>query len=252
MLKMNSKILLNNLLLIFSLLLASCSSPSTKRVTLGNSKHRFSYQDLSGQFIIERETRLDKTNFIVRNQLFIGNTATEPLEKTLSVSQIGRVGKNNNPALRPNITQHTVWFEKERFFVQHKVDYAKRELDSVYDSPEPKWRGKQSKKIPNGTVYCFYSQLPECLSIYGLLRVNDKKWHDFILILDSYPYILEQLTELPDTAFFYAKIAYEGDKGGNYQFTVDIGNQFISYHFNKSLEFVKMFWVAQSISMVRQ
>lgn len=244
---MNLKILLNSLFLALCCCLVGCAG--SQKIHLKNSDSLFSYQDASGNFLIKRQIKLENGKFILRSQLFKSNTNEKPLEKTISISLMGSSQKN--PVMKPLVTQHSVWFDKKRYFVQHKTNDNTRNLDSIYESPEPKWQGRVTHPFPKSKVFCFYGQLPECLAYYGLLRIGNKNWLPFTLIIDSYPYITEQLANMPDSVFINARVNYDGEFANLHRFTVDLGNQVISYHFNQELGFEKMFWIAQSISMIK-
>lgn len=248
--KTSLKTSLSNLIILFFIIGCSNLGSSARKASLEEKSSLFNYQDASGSFLIRRQTKLEKGKLVLRGQLFLADDVNEPLEKTISISQIGRAG--NNPAMKPLISQHTVWFDKKRYFVQHKVNDKTKSLESIMDSPEVKWQGKKSSRFPKGSVFCFYSQLPECLGFYGLLRVGDKKPHSFVLILDSFPYVLEQLQNMPNSVFIASRVNYEDEFSGLHRFTVDLGNQVISYQFNQDLVFEKMFWISQSISMIKQ
>ena len=69
---------------------------------------------------------------------------------------------------------------------------------------------------------------------------------------DGFPYYSEQLQNLSGQLYTLASVYYDGEFDKTYRFGVNVENQIIFYHFNYELEFERMFWISQNITMVRR
>jgi hypothetical protein len=235
------------MLIIF--LLTSCALTSNKDNTpaLNNSIGEFRYTDFSGVYSMKREIKLDQGKLISRVKIFSGS---KELESTVSVSKFGKSSKSNNKYLLPSISQFKVWFNKKEYFSQIKIDRKTRKLEVLMKSPEKKWQGKEDFTLPKTSYICFFSQIPECLKSQNLLLKAARGDLGLYIIWDNYPYQLEQFSEVPAKPFFYAKVKLDGYEKNIVKYTLDIGNQIISFHFDKNLKYNRMFWVSQGISSI--
>lgn len=120
------------------------------------------------------------------------------------------------------------------------------------DSPDAKWRGKRDIKIPQGRIFCFYSQLPECLILSDLLLAadNGRRRATFVLVWDSWPYHQEHFTGLKATPFASATVSAESKRASDKRYNVEVAGQTISLHFSQDNKFVRMFWTSQGISLL--
>jgi hypothetical protein len=240
------------------LIFAGCASSPWDQGELKQprSATTFAYQDVSGEFEQNREILFEKNRLATRTQLMSStNSGERMLEKTFALSGYGSVKtkKGRVAAMRPMLSQHTVWLEGKKYFSQLKLDPAKKSMNVIMQSPESKWNGSKSIKVPRGTVFCFYSQLPECLAISGLLsEVKTKRQPraNFHLVWDSYPYHQEHFTGLPAGAFSAARLTLEKSEANRTRFDVEVEGQTLSLHFSKSGEFARMFWTTQGISLL--
>lgn len=220
------------------------------------SAKTFAYQDIGGEFEQNREIRYEKKRLATRTQIMSAtNSGERMLEKTFAVASYGSVKtkKGRLAAMRPLLSQHTVWLEGKKYFSQLKLDPVSKKMLVIMQSPETKWNGKQSLKVPSGTIFCFYSQLPECLAVSGLLAEVKSKAQpraNFHLIWDSYPYHQEHFTGLSASAFAAARLTLEKTESNRTRFDVEVEGQTLSLHFSKSGEFARMFWTTQGISLV--
>ena len=118
-------------------------------------------------------------------------------------------------------------------------------------SPESKWNKSESKEFIDGVVFCWFSQIPECVRRAGLLRKDRSLRGEFVVVWDSFPYYTEQYQNVPSHVFSPAVIRYDGSRGGSLKFNVEVNQQFLLYHFSSSLEFEKMFWISQGITIIK-
>jgi len=209
----------------------------------------YSYRDVSGEFEYAREVKLDGSKLVSRTQILNPTASAEKLlEKTVAVASFGSVQAKGArvPAVRPLLAQHTVWLEGKQYFSQQKLNLKTRKLEVVMQSPEAKWNGRRVVSLPKGNIFCFYSQLPECLQLTGL--PTDTRRRSFVLLWDSWPYHGEQLSGLSEAVFLSATVAREGGRN-DFRYVVEAGGQTINLHFSKTGRFIRMFWTAQGISI---
>lgn len=258
----NLRTLLNSALIIFIVFISSCAKLKTKEKNQTNldtsSSAYFDYKDITGTYQVKRELKIQGNKLFIRKTLFASNQSEyEPLEKTVSVSEVGnvRIKKSQYPVLRPFASQHTVWLDKKKHFVQTKVDKKTRKLVVIMDSPQEKWQGTRNIVFPQGIVFCYFSQVPECVARTGFLKAASKKKKgemSLLIIWDNYPYHQEQFANMKDEVFSSAKFSFAENEKAGYKFALDTENHAIFYHFDKKLRFSKMYWIAQGISLVRK
>jgi hypothetical protein len=248
-------------LALILLLAIGCSSARRgkipkKRTVLKNNTKIFNYNDMNGEYFLNRDYRVKANKFVVRNRILSPEDQSSALEKTTTVSQIGYVkgSGRRSKAIRPEIAQHEVWLDKKRYFSQLKIIPNKRSVQVTMDSPEKKWQGTKYFTFPKNTkMFCFFNQIPECIQHLGLLSYMQKtnKKVPITVIWESYPYHTQQYKQLIDRPYQVATLSYDGhSKKLGHKIAVDLGNQLVFYHFNNDNQFERMFWISQGVSMV--
>ena len=232
----------------FAFVLISCASPRIKTNYTGKSFFR--YEDPSGNYVLKRDVLEIASKIQVRQQLLSINSPEIPLEKSITISEMGRVKKQKS--IRPVISQFSVWFEKKKYFAQFKLDKNIKKLNIILKSPEPKWNSTKNIEMAKGIVFCWFSQIPECIRRAGLLSRNKGLKKRFKVIWENYPYLTEQYRNVPSKLFSDAMISYDGMFQENHKYNIQIDNQILIYHFSESLEFEKMFWISQGISIIKR
>ena len=238
------------ILLFLTGIIVSCSSASRQTAQrIDSGKSVFYLKDRSGEFIVERSVKVASGKIVVKREVFSPNEMNEPLEKTITVASLGKVKTKagQRPGLRPEVAQHTIWYEKNKFFSQLKVNPGKRALDAVMESPEAKWQGERSFPIPKGSVFCFFSQIPECAKVHGLLG-EDSRAKQIQIIWDNYPYHQEMYEGVSGDPFERAVWAFDKKSSGQSRYGLLVGTQLILYEFDAEENFKNMFWVSQGIS----
>lgn len=259
--KLSSSLLIISLFLISSCAkLQSLTGGSDSVDILETRNVVFDLSDKNGQFKQSRDTGYIKKS----NDLFVKSRITtadddggkpKVLEQLIVVSNPGVLGKKVK-ALRPKVSQYVVWLEGQKFFSELKVNIKEQKLDVTMKSNEPDWNGKKSFDFPKGTgVFCFFSQLYECVGITGFFEkasTSEGGEMNFHIIWEGYPYFSEQYTDISSQPFSRANFKYDGkNPQGEMRFTLTVDNQSIFYFLDKNKEFSKMFWVAQGLSMTR-
>ncbi len=241
-------------ILFLSFILSACSNLLSQG-TPKEGKTSFAYVDGSGRYLYTREQKLIKTKIISRTQISAQGSSNKFLEKSVMVSQLGSIKDNNNRivVLRPLASDFTVWLEGKRYDSKMRLDVKSRAMKVTLTSPEDKWKGTTIYPFPPAKQFCFFSQIPDCLYHNLLLtKALAKKGENFpfYVIWDSYPYLQEQFTGVGAKLFAPAVVKYDGEQKSLSRFTVEVNGQIILYHFSKSFDLVRMFWIAQGISVV--
>ena len=244
------------LFLISCVLLTACATGSKNPLMQdGKTAKTYLYRDVSGEFECAREVKKDKSKLATRTRLMSTGRGEKLVEKTFALSELGSVktGKGRVTAIRPSLAQHTVWLEGKKYFSQLKLISATKQLNVIMQSPEVKWNGQKNLSLPKGSIFCFYSQLPECLYLSGLLnKVNAQKnaRTNFIVVWDSYPYHQEHFNGLSDSPFASARVVLEKRGKNSTQYNVELADQVLGMHFRNNGEFLRMFWTTQGISIL--
>jgi hypothetical protein len=214
--------------------------------------------DKSGRFLVERDTGYvkSKNSYIVKKRvLSFGNTKGKVLEKSITISNPGFIGKSKLHVLRPKVSQYTVWFDGKKYSSKMSIDLKDRAMVVELKSPEEQWRGTKRYDFPKGTgVYCFYSQLIECASVTGFMQKalkSDAGIMKFHIIWDGFPYFQEQYLNVSNTVFEEATLKYGGKNNkGLIKFTLDTKSQIMFFFVDSDFNLKKQLWVSQGYSMV--
>ncbi len=234
--------------------LISCSGTDMISKSEKRSKtHLFDYKDFSGNYTLRREVKYQNKRLVTRAKLLSKNG--KELESQVSVSKIGTVSSSKNKnivSLLPQISQFRVWFNKKEYFSQLRILRKKRKIEITTKSPEEKWNSVKNYGIPKGNYFCYFSQLPECLKAQNLLLQAARKSLLLFVIWDNFPYHNEQYEGLGSEPILSANLSLSKHSKTEFKYALDIGNQVIFYHFDRDLDFTKMFWVSQGVSVVKR
>ncbi|MAZ49092.1 MAG: hypothetical protein CME65_11050 [Halobacteriovoraceae bacterium] len=236
----------------FLLLFMGCSTTSPDKMfgdTLGKEE-TFQLVDANGSYLVKREVKYSKGRMISRLRYFDKDGVTQ-LENTVAVSRVGRLKNQKSIAVLPEASQYKVWFEKEEHFSQAKVIASKKKIAVNLEGPSPQWEGVKEFDLPKTRYICFFSQLPECLKLQKLLIKSARQPVSLYVLWDNFPYHNELYVNLGSSITSLATLSVNNDSKDEFKFNLDIGSQILFFHYDKNLNFTKMFWVAQGISMVK-
>lgn len=240
------------IILFFLIFSISCSSLKNDRKPI-EGRRNFVYIDVSGKFKLQRESKSLGGKVVSRSTLAYYDDKDKVLEKSVTVSQLGSVknGDYRSVVLRPLASDFVVWLDGKKNEVKIRLDEKNKALSVTQISPE----GQQSSSIPfvKGSEFCFYNQLAECLYQNNLLikALEDSgKEFPFQIIWDSYPYTQDLMSGVGKKIFSQAVLKYEGVKGNENSFQVEVEGQVIIYQFSKSFDLVRMLWILQGISIL--
>lgn len=243
------------MVLLSFLLLSSCATTLKFGAAPKEGLRTFKYVDASGTYAYTRETKLIKNRLITRAQISAQAGGQKLLEKSVMVTQLGSVkGKSGRLLVsRPFASDFTVWLEAKRYDSKFRLETATKSMAVELTSPEEKWNGKSSVKVPKATLFCFFSQIPDCLYHNQLLtKAMERKGEDtpFYVVWDSYPYVQEQFSGVGTNLFAPAVVKYDGELKSIRRYVVEVNGQSVLYHFSKSFDLVRMLWIAQGVSIV--
>lgn len=244
-------------LLLSSLAFSGCSFFSRRShldKTVG--KRKYTLTDKSGSFLVFYQSGITKKNnkIVVKRQVLDKNgDESKPLEKTISISKIGEVAKGISGSI-PDIAQYSVWFEGKRFFSQTRI-LTQGKVEIKYQEGEKSAYKKKYYTLPKGTgVYCFFSQLMECIRSTGFVqKAFEMKAGkvNFYIIWDGYPFLNQQYTSMGDKMFSPATLDYDGEnEKGDHRFSLLADGTSIFYFTDADGVLKKQFWVAEGLSMV--
>jgi hypothetical protein len=244
----------NPLIVLALLSISGCASLRSNSVPVQGKKN-YSYIDGSGQYLFSREVKLKKNKIIGRFLLKSTDGVQKTLEKSVAVSEVGSVKnkKGRSLSVRPLASEFMVWLDGKQYESRTQLDIKSKSLIMDLKSPEAKWQGRLRSDFPKGRIFCYFSQLPECLHRAGLLDLaisGPRKKINFHVIWDGFPFIQDQLTGVGSQLFSMGELKYEKKTSDVYRFLVEVDGQTILYQFSKSFELIRMFWIAQGISII--
>ncbi len=249
-------------ILLISLFLFSCSHnylvKPASTLKIESERASFDYNDVSGKYVLEREVKRNSKKVITYSKLSSYDFKKNKLvEKSVTISSIGTltIGKRKKPILRPYASQYSVWFDGKEFLTQLKINPKKKSLDVYLKSPEKKWNGKRSIRFPKGEVFCFFSQLPECIKgtefFYESIQKQEGSLKLYV-IWDSFPYYEELYGNIKATLFTESEFVYDGKNEEDHRFKLMVKGQVLFYQFRSDLKFDKLLWVSQGMRVIRR
>lgn len=246
--------------IIFLLTLTACSSTQKTqdlKHELVRGEEKFTYSDKNGDFIVRLSSgfnKKEKTFFSKRSLEVPTKEGHSVLEQSIVISDFGSL-KKRKIILRPKMSQFNVWFDGKKYFSELKINPQKKSIDVKMISPEKQWNGIKQVKLPSTkALYCFFSQLVECIKTIGFMDLAIKKETgsmNFYVIWEGYPYLNETFTDFPSELISRAIFEYDGKtQEGEQRFNLKVAGQSIFYVVDKFEKMKKMFWVSQGISMM--
>lgn len=246
-------------LLTFFLFLTSCSfveAVSSDSKPFRNIKKTYSLIDKSGTFTLVRHTGKSKEAKTIITKSEVLDKSFRALEQVITISIPGKIGTNIN-VLNPKKSQYTTWLDGKKYISKMSIDHTTKNLKIDMQSPVETWNGSKSIQLPRGSgVFCFYSQLVECVRTTGFFSKAVSKNSgvmSFHIIWEGFPYFQDQYLGVANQAISKAKISYNGiSKTGLKRFSLDTANQVIMYQLNSNFELSKQFWISQGYSLLEK
>lgn len=232
----------------FFLVVTSCASQEAK-VHQGNRV--YSLTDVSGNFRLERDVKFEKKRLITRNRLVNpAGGSSKVLEKTVALSQFGALKTKAGAvrAVRPLASEFVTWLEGKKYSSRMKVDLKTRTM--VVNSSDNK---EQIIPFPKAQHFCFFTQIPECLNLNGILKEaseNKKQGIGFMVIWDSFPFTPELFIGAGTNLFAKANFKYDGRIKNRIRYILEVDGQVILFHFTPERKFEKMAWISQGLTIV--
>ncbi len=240
------------LLFIFSLFSCSHLNPITPK----EANKTYSYIDVSGHYLLNRESKSIKNKLVTRIKLTPKNSH-KSVEKSVTLSQVGSVRNKSLRilTLRPFASEFEVWLEGKRYSTKMNIDVKSKSMKIETDGlpKEHKWYGNNFVKFPNSQFFCYFNQLPDCLYQLGFLQSSYKNSDnkiDLYVVWDSFPFIQDQLSGVGRNLFSKANLRFDREEKNNLLYELEVDGQIILYYFSKSFDLVKIIWIAQGISVL--
>ena len=241
------------------LFLTSCSfieEVSNESKTINNLKQKYNLIDKSGKFTFIRHTgKSKKSTFIVTKVEVLGQSL-KPLEQIITISMPSSLNSNIK-VLLPLKSQYTTWLDGQRYVTKMLMDIKRKKLILNMSSPVKKWNGEKSLDLPKGSgVFCFYSQLVECVERTSFFKKAISKNAGIMnlhIIWEGFPYFQDQYPGVDNQVISRAKLSYNGQtQDGLKKFSLESANQVIMYHLNSNFNLTKQFWVSQEYSLLEK
>lgn len=242
---------------IFFVLLVGCGSQTHDKF-LSNKVQTFDYKDVSGQYKLRKKNWLAKKNRVLyqRLDLYTDEFFTEkPVERKLTVGIFSKLKGNDKTfnVLKPKFSKYQVWLEGKEYFSKIKIDYKKKKILLSYRDEKKDGIIKKTLKLPKEKgLYCFYSQLIECLKTTKFITKSIEKkagQANINVIFDGHPILNSFLENINLKLIEKATFNFNGrNEKGVYSFSLNVSDQVLFYQFNKKAEFHKFYWISQGIS----
>ena len=161
------------LLLIF--IFSSCayvdvvSTGKTENDDLVGSE-KYTYRDTIGQFHKIRKKGFGKENkFIVKTKMVDNTPRSQVVEQIVTISKPYRM-KNGIKVLFPDQSESVAWFDGKKHKTTIKSTKDNRFLEVQYFDGATNKILNRSVELNPRNVYCFYSQIIECISKTNFLK----------------------------------------------------------------------------------
>jgi hypothetical protein len=206
----------------------------------------YKQKDPSGDFILSREAgaSASQKEFVVKGQLLADSQVVEQL---ISISDIEK------KLLRPNISQFTVWINKEKNFSEISQDKTLNQLIIRLKSPDPNNNGVKFFTLPENTQnICFFSQVIECARYEGFIaratKENDSL--EINLIWDGYPFFHKLLENFPSKLFSPGILVFGGkNKNGDKRFILKIEGDEVLFELDSKDKLLRRIWISKGITI---
>jgi hypothetical protein len=243
-----------HLLFVSLFLLGSCAHRERTRLPetkLQSSVEKYFLLDKSGQFKIDRKVDMKLSEKKIMTHFSILNNKSETIEKSITISQIVKNNKGMR-ILRPEISQYTVWLENKKYLSQIEFDWNKKTIKEVTkDGNGPEVKKSFPIKISD-EIYCFYSQLVECVNTFGFFEAATEEKVGSLnvnIIWDGHPYFFEQYTGFSGNIVSKGQLSFDGEVENAFRFNLEVENQILFYIINKKFGLDKIFWVGQGLTI---
>ncbi len=250
------KISLKIRFLILAFLVGCAGAAKVQKTVIPSGTKTYRLKDKAGTFDFRRESgNADKEGKLQAVKQIISETTNKKLvmERSVVLAKVGSV-KNGVRILRPEKSEYVVWFDGQEYSTKMEIDEKNRSMQVTLVSPDASFSGVSSHAFPEGTgVYCFFSQLLECVSAVGFIdkAVSSKGGSmNFHIVWEGWPFFQQQYTNLREEVFSGATLTFDGEsENGILRFSLSVSDQIIFYHVQKDGLLRAIFWPAQGMSI---
>jgi hypothetical protein len=220
----------------------------------GQGRREFSLIDTTGSFSLKREVSLNKKRKLLYESKVL-DSKRETIEHIRSISELklvkqGRVKKRLN---RPVISQFSTWFDGKQY--RSQIELKNNEINVLLSESFEGVPLKSTYSKEDGTRYCFFSLIPECLAFWGSLRKEQQivnRGFNFNIIWESFPFNKRIYSRPPSSITTQASIKYEGFAENKHIYILNLEDQEISFHFDEKKTFLGYFWVSEGLSVAKK
>lgn len=250
-------------LLIFPFTLISCGHflKDKNDDTIKKSGETYLYRDPTGQYRLVKEVSFlkDKKLSYTSVKLFSDEEESKKdgksLEDSSAVSKVSKLKLKDSEIkiLNPYISQHTIWLDGKKYLSQIKADVDNKKLEVISTDEKTNSLKKEVVNLPqNGEVFCFFSQLEECVKITGFIGESKKRKTgvmSFYLIFDAYPFMIKNFLRDSSGPIVKATFQYDGAfQNQDIRYELKFNNEVVTYQFDKNNNLIKKNWVSQGVS----
>jgi hypothetical protein len=226
-----------------------------------NEVRHFKVSDAEGEYDLSRETGIDikGKNAYVKSEVGDLNAGGKIIKISVSLSRIEKFKLKDREinVLRPKISQYSQNRDGVESVSQILLDYEKKKIKFSHRDGKTKKTEKQSfdmmANAKSNSIFCFYSQIEECIKVTGFLNLTREKKAgamNFNMIFDADPFLADLSKEKVNTISYSASFEYEKqDDDGGARYVMKFGDYEIDYKFDKDNQMVKKNWIAQGLSI---
>ena len=246
-----------NFYILYSLVfLNACAYVNGVSLEKPRTKDFSSYRlvDQSGEFELKRAKGYSsKDQFVVKKKLFRPKDLAKEIEKSITIST-PKKNQNGINIYEPTKAESIYWLDGKEYKSTLSFNRDKKRITVRLKSPEEDWNGEKSTEITNELgVYCFFSQLVECVARTGFFKISREKkagQMNFNVLWDGFPYFNEQYLGASNRVNSPGRLRYLGAvKDGHVKYQLEIEEQIIFYFIYQDSYLAKMYWVSQGLSI---
>lgn len=243
--------MMKNISCLFLLLtFVSCSRLNFS--TPKDSVKKWELIDQGEHYSFRRQTRHKKKKYLNIQSITTKGNSKKQIEKLKVVSEIG-ILKNKLQILRPEYSFLEVWIDKQKHITKMTLNKKTKSFDVVVQNEIGVREFSQPFPSEEG-VFCFYSQIVDCLRVTGFFDKVKKHnagaakvnviWEGAFLYYSLYEFYPQEL-------FTPAEFIFDGeDEKSLLKFSLKFKDQSIYYLLDQQYYFHSLFWITQNMSIV--
>ena len=173
---------------------------------------------------------------------------SQVVEQIVTISKPLRM-RNGVKVLFPDQSESVAWFDGKKHKTTIKASKDNRILKVQYFDGTTNTVLNRSIEVNTKNVYCFYSQLIECISKTNFLNLSRKKKvgvMNFYIVWDSFPFFNELFLYSKNEIASRAQFGYVEEKNGEVKYQLNVDDHMMTY-FIQDNQLRKFYWSAHGI-----